>query len=196
MTNNKKELATLHTTKNLISIARHHFSTYGYENTSLEAIAKEANMTRGAVYHHFKNKKNLFKAVLNLVQHEVGLNVEKRAQSSKDIWEQLILGCVGFVEAATLENNKRILLIEAPNLIEWTQWKKMDDENSVLLLEEQLMIIQKNEQLIDFDIHMISHMISGALNDLSIYLAESDNLNNEQIYKAVDYLLKGFKKNG
>ncbi len=43
---------------------------------------------------------------------------------------------------------------------------------------------------------MISHMISGALNDLSIYLAESDNLNNEQIYKAVDYLLKGFKKNG
>ena len=56
--------------------------------------------------------------------------------------------------------------------------------------------IQKNEQLIDFDIHMISHMISGALNDLSIYLAESDNLNNEQIYKAVDYLLKGFKKNG
>ena len=75
MTNNKKELATLHTTKNLISIARHHFSTYGYENTSLEAIAKEANMTRGAVYHHFKNKKNRFKAVLNLVQHEVVLDL-------------------------------------------------------------------------------------------------------------------------
>lgn len=57
MTKNKKELATINTTKNFISIARHHFTTYGYENASLEAITKEANMTRGAVYHHFKNKK-------------------------------------------------------------------------------------------------------------------------------------------
>lgn len=196
MTVNKKELATINTTKNIIAIARHHFSAYGYEDTSLEDIAKEANMTRGAVYHHFKNKKNLFKAVLNQVQYEVGLNVEKEAGTTEDIWEQLILGCVGFVESATLESNKRILLIEAPNILEWTEWKKMDNENSVLLLEEQLLIAEHNGLLIEFDIHMISHMISGALNDLSIFLADSDTLDKKQIYEAVVYLLKGFRKDG
>ncbi|MDB0438516.1 TetR/AcrR family transcriptional regulator [Clostridioides difficile] len=196
MTKNKKELASINTTKNLIDIARNHFSTYGYEKTSLEAIAEEANMTRGAVYHHFKNKKNLFKAVLSLVQYEVGLNVEKEAMTSEDIWEQLILGCVGFVQSATLESNKRILLMEAPNIIEWTEWKKMDNENSVLLLEEQLLIAQKNGKLIEFDIHMISHMISGALNDLSIFLAETDTLDRNQVYRAVYHLLKGFRKDG
>ncbi|MCC0657263.1 TetR/AcrR family transcriptional regulator [Clostridioides sp. ES-S-0123-01] len=191
MNKNKKELASINTTKNLIAIARNHFSTYGYEKTSLEA-----NMTRGAVYHHFKNKKNLFKAVLNLVQYEVGLNVEKEAMKSEDIWEQLILGCVGFVQSATLESNKRILLIEAPNIIEWTEWKKMDNENSVLLLEEQLLVAQKNGKLIEFDIHMISHMISGALNDLSIFLAESNILDKNQVYKAISHLLTGFRKDG
>nr|UWI48901.1 TetR/AcrR family transcriptional regulator [Clostridioides difficile] len=196
MTKNKKELASINTTKNLIDIARNHFSTYGYEKTSLEAIAEEANMTRGAVYHHFKNKKNLFKAVLNLVQYEVGLNVEKEAKTSEDIWEQLILGCVGFVQSATLEANKRILLIEAPNIIEWAEWKRMDNENSVLLLEEQLLIAQRNEKLIEFDIHIISHMISGALNDLSIFLAETNTLDRNQVYRAVYHLLKGFRKDG
>ncbi len=196
MAKNKKELASFHTTNNLIMIARQHFSAYGYENTSLEAIAADAKMTRGAVYHHFKNKKNLFKAVLAQVQHEVGLNVEKEAETSEDLWEQLILGCVGFVEAATLESNKRILLIEAPNVLEWLQWKKMDDENSVLLLEEQLLTVQQKGLLIDFDIHMIAHMISGALNDLSISLAESDTVNKTQIYEAIAYLLKGFRRDG
>lgn len=196
MAKNKKELASFHTTNNLIMIARQHFSAYGYENTSLEAIAAEAKMTRGAVYHHFKNKKNLFKAVLAQVQHEVGLNVEKEAETSEDLWEQLILGCVGFVEAATLESNKRILLIEAPNVLEWSQWKKIDDENSVLLLEEQLLTVQQKGLLIDFDIHMIAHMISGALNDLSISLAEADTVNKKLIYEAIAYLLKGFRRDG
>lgn len=196
MTKNKKELATINTTKNLLTIARNHFSTYGYEKTSLEAIAKEANVTRGAVYHHYKNKKNLFKAVLALVQHEVGLNVEQEAMTSDDVWEQLILGCVGFVEAATKDANKRILLIEAPNILEWTEWKKTDNENSVLLLEEQLLIAKENGLLIEFDLHMIAHMISGALNDLSIYMAESNQIEKQQIYGAVFHLVKGFRKDG
>lgn len=194
MTKNKKELATINTTKNLISIARHHFTTYGYENASLEAITKEANMTRGAVYHHFKNKKNLFKAVLNQVQYEVGQNVEKEAMTSEDTWEQLILGCIGFVESATLESNKRILLIEAPNILEWSEWRKTDNENSILLLEEQLSAVKEKGLLIEFDIHMISHMISGALNDLAIYLAESETLDKTQIFEAISHLVKGFRK--
>lgn len=196
MTKNKKELATINTTKNLLTIARNHFSTYGYEKTSLEAIAKEADVTRGAVYHHYKNKKNLFKAVLALVQHEIGENVEREAMMSEDIWEQLILGCVGFVEAAILDTNKRILLIEAPNILEWTEWKKTDDENSVLLLEEQLLIAKQSGLLIEFDIHVISHMISGALNELSIYLAGAGQLDKQQIYVAISHLLKGVRKDG
>lgn len=195
MPKNKKELASIKTTQNLIAAARKHFSQYGYAKTSLEAIVEELAITRGALYHHFKGKKALFLAVLNQVQSEVGANVEKEAMTSEDIWEQLALGCVGFVEAATRESNRRILLIDAPNVIDWTEWRKIDNENSVALLEEQLLVIQAKGELISLDVRLMAHMISGALNDLALYQAESDILDKETIHDAITYLLKGFKKN-
>ncbi|MBL1225275.1 TetR/AcrR family transcriptional regulator [Enterococcus sp. BWR-S5] len=196
MPKNKKELASIKTTQNLIAIARKHFSKYGYAKTSLEAIVEELAITRGALYHHFKGKKELFLAVLNQVQTEVGANVEKEAMTSEDIWEQLTLGCVGFVEAATLEANRRILLIDAPNVIDWTEWRKIDNENSVALLEEQLLVIQEKGELVALDTRLMAHLISGALNDLSLYQAESDSLTKDAIQDAITYLLKGFRVNG
>jgi AcrR family transcriptional regulator len=195
MKENKNNLASIATTNNLIKIARRHFSTYGFEKTSLEAIVKEVNMTRGALYHHFKNKKELFLAVLSQVQNEVGENVEKEAMTSEDEWEQLILGCIGFVEAATLESNKRILLIDSLNVVEWEDWRKMDDENSVTLLKEQLEVVKESGVLVDLDTTLIAHMISGALNDLSLHLAESKMIRKKEMYEYINHLLKGFKVN-
>ena len=196
MTTNKNDIATAITRKNLISIARNHFSIYGYDKTSLEAIVKEAGMTRGAVYHHFKNKKTLFLAVLSQVQTEVGENVERQALTSDDVWEQLTLGCIGFVESATLESNKRILLIDSLNVVDWDEWRKLDNENSVILLIEQLEVIRDTGELVNLDLKLIAHLISGALNELSLYLAESNERNNVQVYDYVYHLLKGFKHNG
>lgn len=196
MPKNKKELASIKTTQSLITVARKHFSQYGYAKTSLEAIVEELAITRGALYHHFKGKKALFLAVLNEVQSEVGANVEREAMTSENIWDQLTLGCVGFVEAATLEANRRILLIDAPNVIDWTEWRKIDNENSVALLEEQLLVLQEKGELVDLDVRLIAHMISGALNDLSLYQAESNILNKETIQDSIAYLVKGFRKNG
>lgn len=194
MKENKNNLASIATTNNLIEIARRHFSIYGFEKTSLEAIVKEVNMTRGALYHHFKNKKDLFLAVLSQVQNEVGENVEKEAMTSEDVWEQLILGCIGFVEAATLESNKRILLIDSLNVVEWEDWRKMDDENSVTLLKEQLEVVKESGVLVDLNTTMIAHMISGALNDLSLHLAESEMISKEEMYDYISHLLDGFKE--
>lgn len=194
MITNKNELASIRTTRNLINTARRHFSSYGYADTSLEAIVEEMNMTRGTIYHHYKNKKALFLAVLDQVQTEVGEHVEREAMTSDDIWEQLILGCVGFVEAATLDTNRRILLIDAPTVIEWEEWRRIDNENSVALLEEQLLTIKAGGQLINMEVSLLSHMISGALNDLSLYLAETKVLDRHSIYQAIAHLVKGFRK--
>ena len=190
---NKNEEASAKTTQQLITTARKHFALHGYANVSLESIVKELEMTRGALYHHFKNKKQLFSAVVNQVQVEVGEYVETEAMKYEGIWEQLVGGCVGFVEIAILESNRKILLIDAPNILDWDQWRKMDNANSVAHLEEQLASIKSENQLVAVDIKYISHMISGGLNELALYLAEAEDVKREDIYEAVTYLLKGFK---
>ena len=58
--NNKKKIVSAQTKNTLINIAKKYFIEYGFAHASLEAIVKEANMTRGAVYHHLKIKKTYF----------------------------------------------------------------------------------------------------------------------------------------
>lgn len=85
----------------MINIAKKYFTEYGFVHTSLEVIVKEANMTRGAVYHHFKNKKDLFLAVLEQIQIDTEKYIEEKASLSYNLWEQLILDCIAFIDFTT-----------------------------------------------------------------------------------------------
>ena len=191
---NKKQQASLETSKKILAIARKHFSLEGYAETSLEEIVDELGMTRGALYHHFGNKKTLFTAVLAQIQSELGSYVEKNALEAHDSWEQLVEGCVAFVRFATLTENKHILLLDGPNIVEWKEWRRQDEANSFFHLREQLDILSKEGKLISIDLDMAAHMISGALNELSLFLAEKEE--EAEVREAVRSLLRGFKNHG
>ena len=191
---NKKQQASLETSKKILAIARKHFSLKGYAEASLEEIVDELGMTRGALYHHFENKKALFIAVLAQIQSELGSYVEKSALEAQDSWGQLVEGCVAFVRFATLTENKRILLLDGPNVVEWKEWRSQDEVNSFSHLREQLGILSKEGRLISIDLDMAAHMISGALNELSLFLAEKEE--EAEVRGAVKSLLRGFKNHG
>ena len=191
---NKKQQASLETSKKILAIARKHFSLKGYAEASLEEIVDELGMTRGALYHHFGNKKALFIAVLAQIQSELGSYVEQNALEAHDSWEQLVEGCVAFVRFATLTENKRILLLDGPNVVEWKEWRRQDESNSFFHLRGQLDILSKEGRLISINLDMAAHMISGALNELSLFLAEKEE--EAEVRGAVSSLLKGFKNYG
>lgn len=191
---NKKQQASLETSKKILAIARKHFSLKGFSETSLEEIVDELGMTRGALYHHFGNKKTLFTAVLAQIQSELGSYVEKNALEAHDSWEQLVEGCVAFVRFATLTENKRILLLDGPNVVEWKEWRRQGEANSFFHLREQLEILSKEGKLISIDLDMAAHMISGALNELSLFLAEKEE--EAEVRGIVRSLLRGIKNHG
>ena len=192
---NKNELASQQTIKLLVNIAREHFSRFGYADASLESITSEAGLTRGALYHHFKNKKHLFIAGVTEVQLEIADSIATQSQLVDDLWEQLIVGCIAFIQTAITEKNKRILLIDAPNVIEWREWKTIDNKNSSNLLLEHLQSLSKKGFLVEIEVSLISSMISGALDELALNIAESNlMLDVEKLYEIISTLVKGFKK--
>ena len=73
-----------------------------------------AVVTRGALYHHFKNKQDLFLAVFKEAQHEIGRRIEARADAESDLWRQLIVGCRAFLEACSDPVLQQIVVIDAP----------------------------------------------------------------------------------
>lgn len=152
-------------------------------------------MTREAVYNHFKNKKDLFLAVLEQIQIDIRKYIEEKASLSNNLWKQLILDCITFIEFATLSENSRLLLLDAPNIIGLTEWKKYDKNNSEFYLKKHLSLLKQERVLIDTDINLVTHIISGALNELPLYIAKISPINRKDLYITISNLLKGFKVN-
>lgn len=192
----KNEEASHRTTSTLLAIARKHFTEHGYFDVSLEKIAEEGNVTRGAVYHHFKNKQGLFIAVLECVQKDVSIQIEKEAMKSDDPWQQLILGCVGFVRAANERENKRILLVDAPAALGWSAWRQIDQENSMNVLQEHISYLKAWGYLgDDVDIELMTCSVSGALNELALNYPQNETTNNDNdVINTITQLVYGFRK--
>ncbi|HZG17309.1 MAG TPA: TetR/AcrR family transcriptional regulator [Candidatus Bathyarchaeia archaeon] len=193
----RSKAETDETIRKLIHIARAHFTEYGYTNTALESIVQEANITRGAVYHHFRSKKELFRSVLESVQQEVAERVEQEASLSEDVWQQLYLGCRAFVLAAVEPQNKRIMLIDGPAILGWDAWRAIDANHSMRLLRGQLEIMQKQGNFQDVPLDAMTHFISGALNETSLWLAHESSLRPaalEDTMKVIALFLEGIKK--
>lgn len=192
----KNEEASYKTTSKLLDIARKHFTESGYFDVALEKIADEGNVTRGAIYHHFKNKQGLFMAVLECVQKDVSIQIEKMAMASDDPWQQLILGCVGFIKAANEKENKQILLVDAPAVLGWSVWRRIDQENAMHVLQEHINDLKTWGYLDDtVDTELMTYSISGALNELALNYSQTEVTDNDnKIINMVTRFVHGFKK--
>ncbi|MGG4442008.1 TetR/AcrR family transcriptional regulator [Brevibacillus fortis] len=183
------------TMQKLIEVAREMFSKQGYADAAMEDIVKQAGVTRGALYHHFGSKEGLFQAVLASVQKEIGDRVEAEAAKSEDPWQQLILGCLAFVSSAVEHHNKRILLIDGPSVIGWETWRRMDEENSMRHLREQLLTMQEQGYLRPVSIDALTHLLSGAMNEAVLWISETPDHEKslKEISTAITLLLEGFR---
>ncbi|WP_098743133.1 TetR family transcriptional regulator [Paenibacillus sp. EZ-K15] len=179
----------------LLKVARTHFTEKGYANAALEEIADEANVTRGALYHHFKNKLGLFLAVLELAQSEIAQRVETEAGSSEDPWEQLLFGCRAFIAAVVEPQNKRIMLIDGPSVVGWEAWREMDELHSMSHLREQLTLMQEQGMMKKIPVDAMTHALSGALNECSLWVAQMPATNKgiEETMDVIAGMLQGFR---
>ncbi|MFD1413006.1 TetR/AcrR family transcriptional regulator [Oceanobacillus jeddahense] len=193
----KNKAETEKTIQDLIVIARQHFTVHGYANVSLEEIVKEAGLTRGALYHHFNNKKGLFLAVFEAVQKEVGDHVESAAAKSDDSWDQLINGCQAFLEGAVESQNQYILLIDGPAVLGWEMFRKMDEKYSMNSLREQLQHMQEQHFIKPVSIEALTHCLSGAMNEAILWIANHLDQKKsviEETMIVLHYLLEGVRK--
>jgi AcrR family transcriptional regulator len=192
----RNKAATAETIRKLIDVARTHFTEYGYADAALESIVHEANLTRGAVYHHFRSKKELFRIVLEDVQREVAERVEQEASASEDIWQQLYLGCRAFIMAAVEERNRRIMLIDGPAIVGWEVWREMDKNHSMRLLREQLGIMHDHGYFRTVPLDAMTHFISGGLNETALWITNESLQPNalDETMKVLGVFLEGLKR--
>lgn len=161
------------TRRTLLDESRRLFATKGYAAVGLSEITAAAGVTKGALYHNFPSKTELFRAVLEEVQNEVGERVAAAAEAVEQPWDQLVIGCETFLTACTDPEIQRIMLIDGPSVLGWHDWRAMDEAASARHLNEVLTELVTAEVIPPQPIEPLTHLLSGAMNEAALWLASA-----------------------
>ncbi|GHH44760.1 TetR/AcrR family transcriptional regulator [Streptomyces candidus] len=182
------------TRRALLGESRRLFTERGYGAVSLAEIVGAAGVTKGALYHHFDGKEELFRAVLEDVQQEVGRRVAEAAGAHEDSWDQLVFGCREFLAATTAPGIQRIMLVDGPAVLGWTAWRAMDEASSARHLTEALTVLVDEGVVPAQPVAPLAHLLSGAMNEAALWLATStDPADLEHTTAALDRMLDALR---
>ena len=177
------------TAQRVLEVATESFAASGYGEVTLDDVARAAGVTRGAVYHHYRNKAGLFRAVAAHLQAEVAGAVVTGAQSAgTDPTAQLRAGSHAFLDAITAGPAVQILLVDAPAVMGWAQWRELDARNSGAHLREALNRAGVPAEVLE----ATAAGLSGAMNEAALWLAgqPEDPAARQAAHQVVDQLLK------
>ena len=113
----------------LMVAARALFVEKGYADTATPEIASAAGVTRGALYHHFEDKKALFAAVVADEARQVGVEIEAKAAGSSNARNALLEGARGYFDAMAVPGRTRLLLLEGPAILGLHSLQDIDVEH-------------------------------------------------------------------
>lgn len=121
---------TEQTRRELIAAARHLFTQKGYADTATPEIVETAGVTRGALYHHFEDKKALFRAVCEQEAQAVAEAIEDAAPDNLSLRDALVQGGDAFLHAMAAPGRTRLLLLDGPAVLGRTEMDEIDARHS------------------------------------------------------------------
>ena len=159
----------------LIAIARRMFADRGYEDTSIEAVLREAGVSRGSLYHHFASKEALFEAVAEDVETSVGEQTLAAAGGSDGPVAALRAGFLAWIRLAGDPVVRRILLIDAPSVLGWERWRAMEEQHALGLIRAVLQVIAEEGKLRQELVGTLAHVLLASVNEVALLVARSED---------------------
>jgi AcrR family transcriptional regulator len=159
----------------LLRAGRELFAAKGFANTPREEIVEQAGVTRGALHHHFGRKEDLFRAVCEELETEIGARVMTAATEGPDPMAQLRLGCQAFLDAALDPAVQRIVVLDAPAVLGWEGWREIEAQHGLGLVTEGLRSVMAAGQIEEQPVEPLAHVVLAALNEAALLVAGSDD---------------------
>jgi AcrR family transcriptional regulator len=159
----------------LIEVATRLFAEHGYEGTSIEAVLTAAGVSRGALYHHFAGKEALFTAVLEAVSERITAQVTEVIRGCTDPVDAVRTGALGWIDLAGDPVIQRIMLVDAPSVLGWEQWRAMDEGRTVGAMRAMLQAVSDSGRLPAELVDLFAHMIVAALDEAAMVVARASD---------------------
>lgn len=157
----------------LVSTARELFGSNGYAAVGTERIASEAGVTRGALYHQFADKADLFAAVLDQVEADISelMVAAVSTMDGADTADILVAGADAFLDACAEPDIQRIVLIDGPSVLGWSLWREICLRHSVGLVAALLRDRMERGVIRPQPLDALTHVLVGAVDEAALFVA-------------------------
>jgi AcrR family transcriptional regulator len=188
----KTSPAGLSTRDHIIATARELFAKDGYEATSTEQVLQRTGISRGALYHHFKNKEALFEAVLEDLEGELAAAAAKAAAGASDPVVAMRAGCASFLMEAAKPEVRQIILVDAHSVVGWQKWREIEERYGLGMLKQGLKAIAATHEIPDQAVELYAHILLATMIEVAFLTSRSSNPAEamRQAMNTVDVLLR------
>jgi AcrR family transcriptional regulator len=159
----------------LVATARRLFAERGYAGVGTEEVVRHANVTRGALYHHFHDKRDLFRAVHEQVESELVASIARELEGIADPRELLQVGVRSFLDACMDPEVIRIALVDAPAVLGWEEWREIDARYGLGLITGGLRIAMDAGLVEERPVEPLAHLLLGAMGEAALLIANAED---------------------
>lgn len=176
-----------------MTAARRLFAAHGYAATPAQDIVAAANVTRGALYHHYGGKLGLFRVVLEQLESELTERVRAEIAGEADVWTAAVRGLTAYFDVCQQPEVVRIALTDAPAVLGWAAWREVEAAHGLGLITESLRSAVDAGILAPQPVEPLAQLVLSAIIEaaLMITYAEDTAAAREQAQRALLSLLGG-----
>ena len=182
----------------LVRAARPLFAQDGFGAVSTEAIVRAAGVSRGAMYHQFKDKTALFEAVFEAVEQDVTARLDAIVSTAAetDPVALMELGAHAWLDVCAEPEVQRIVLIDAPSVLGWERWRELGMKYGVGLVEAIIAQAIAVGRIREQPVKPLAHVLIGSLDEAAVYVvrAEDPVLARDQMRAALSQLIRALAR--
>jgi AcrR family transcriptional regulator len=184
----------------LIAAARRLFAERGFAGVGTEQIVRAAGVTRGALYHHFSGKRELFEAVYAQIEAELAERIAEGALRSGAAapLEAMRAGAEMFLQACTVPEVQQITLLDGPSVLGWDRWREIGAEHGLGLIEATLRAAIEGGAVSDQPVRPLAHVLMGALDEAAMLVARAEDPEaaRHEVGRTIDTLIEALGVDG
>jgi AcrR family transcriptional regulator len=179
----------------LLGAARDLFASKGFSEVSTQEIVATAGVTRGALYHQFSDKAELFTAVYEEVEAELVAAVATgiaQDEPSNSV-DAMRLGARLFLDLCAAPGVQRIVLMDAPAVLGWEQWRAIGARYGLGVIEAMLTQAVAAGEIPDQPVRAGAHVLLGALDEAALYVSRAEDpvRARQDMYAVCDRIITG-----
>ncbi|HEY3749137.1 MAG TPA: helix-turn-helix domain-containing protein [Pseudonocardiaceae bacterium] len=168
----------------LVATARRLFAERGYADVSAAEIVSTAGLSRGALYHHYADKADLFRAVFIELETELSAEIQAAADRADNPAEAMVASLDAYLSACERDDIVRIVLTDAPAVLGWRAWREIETEHGLGTITESLERAMAAGLMVEQPVRVLAQLLLSALIEAALLVADASQSDQRATVRA------------